>query len=573
MKQLFALTAILCSQATLAQITFTNQTSWLDSDSIASSHPVGITDMNGDGLDDIVILKGGNQIIIEYQKSTNNGFNEYLNTAPEIGNNAWGMCLGDVDNNGFSDLLYGGAYDDLHLYTFTAQTSYNQSDLGESLFLQGVNFADIDNDGNLDIFACHDDGPSLILIGDGNGNFTESSAEIDTDLPNGSDNSGNYGSCFVDIDNDGDIDLYVAKCRQGVTDPADYRRINILFENNGNGTYTENAAAWGINSGEQSWSADFGDIDNDGDMDLLMGQHTGEYLELYINNGNGTFSDITNSAGLTGVFPFHVIQTKMEDFDNDGFIDILVSGSSAYDIGMNNGDGTFDFSGTTNIGCPMNSFSIGDLNTDGFIDIYAIPGGYGSWNSSGRDSLYINDGNSNNYLSINLEGVQSNMSAVGTRVEAYGPWGVQIRDVRSGESYGIHNSLNVHFGIGSETQVDSLVLKWPSGIIDIYNDIQGGQLAYYVEGQGGSASIWEEDKNIIEVYPNLIEKSSIINVEGDLPNNTYVRLTDMSGKLVSHQEIKANSFNFNTESLSKGVYLYSIRSNSKVFARGKISYK
>ena len=573
MKQLFALTAILCSQATLAQITFTNQTSWLDSDSIASSHPVGIADMNGDGLDDIVILKGGNEIIIEYQKSTNNGFNEYLNTAPEIGNNAWGMCLGDVDNNGFSDLLYGGAYDDLHLYAFTAQTSYNQSDLGESLFLQGVNFADIDNDGNLDVFACHDDGPSLILLGDGNGNFSLSSTEIDTDLPNGSDNSGNYGSCFVDIDNDGDIDLYVAKCRQGVTDTTDYRRINILFENNGNGTYTENAAAWGINSSEQSWSADFGDIDNDGDMDLLMGQHTGEYLELYVNNGNGTFSDITNSAGLSGIFPYHVIQTKMEDFDNDGFIDILVSGSSAYDIGMNNGDGTFDFSGTTNIGCPMNSFAIGDLNTDGFIDIYAVPGGYGSWNSSGSDSLYINDGNSNNYLSISLEGVQSNMSAIGTRVEAYGPWGVQIRDVRSGESYGIHNSLNVHFGIGSEAQVDSLVLKWPSGITDIYNDIQGGQLAYYVEGQGGAISVWEEEKNTVEVYPNLIENSTIINVEGDLPNNTYVRLTDMSGKLVSNQKIKANSFNFNTESLSKGVYLYSIRSNSKVFARGKISYK
>ena len=200
-------------------------------------------------------------------------------------------------------MLYGGYFNGLSLIkrsidseTFT-YTNFGEEDF--MIFLQGVNFSDINNDGNLDIFACHDVGPSRIYLGDGNGDFERDTTLINTELNGGGENdSGNYGSLFSDVNNDGHMDLYVAKCRQGVSDPQDPRRINLLFINQGDTLYVEQAADYGIDSGQQSWSADFGDIDNDGDMDLLLGQHTGQYVQLFLNDGSGSFADATSASGL-----------------------------------------------------------------------------------------------------------------------------------------------------------------------------------------------------------------------------------------------------------------------------------
>jgi hypothetical protein len=93
------------------------------------------------------------------------------------------------------------------------------------------------------VFACHDDAAGRIWGNDGSGALQESNNWIDLATVPASDNSGNYGSVWSDIDNDGDLDLYIAKCRQGVNDPSDPRRINALYINDGAGNYTEAAAA------------------------------------------------------------------------------------------------------------------------------------------------------------------------------------------------------------------------------------------------------------------------------------------------------------------------------------------
>ena len=534
-----------------AQFAFTNASNLLPGSAHASEHPIAIMDVNGDHKDDLVILEGGDEPYVYFQNNPGAVFTQYVYPNTIAAGNAWGMCGGDVDEDGFNDFIFGGSYDGLHiLRTDGTSSTYIDTSLSTSIFLQGINFADIDHDGHLDIFACHDDGPSRVLLGDGMGGFTPNSTHLDTDLPNGSDNSGNYGSVFTDIDNDGDIDLYVAKCRQGVSDPNDYRRINVLFENDGNGFYTETADNWGIASGEQSWSADFADVDNDGDMDLFIGQHSSG-SELFLNDGMGSFTDVTTSSGMSNLSVSYVIQSVFEDFDNDGWIDLLVSGAGSFEFMRNNGDGTFTSVGQADIDLDVNSFSLGDLNADGFTDIYATPHGYGSWGSFENDTVYTNDGNNNNYLTISTEGTVSNPNGIGARIEIHGPWGVQVREVRSGMSYGIQTSLNAHFGIGTETTIPLVKVIWPSGIVDGYTDVTPNQHLHIVEGT--TVGITGPALGKVLIYPTIAQDQIVVQAP-EWDQNEVAQIYDMSGKKIREVQLTHLNTPVDVSGLNSGRY-------------------
>lgn len=564
-KSLLLVAAVSISGAVSAQLSFSNGNAALLNDpGYISSHPIAVMDMDGDKKDDLVILDDGEILYVHYQTTPGALFTSYAYPSTISSSSAWGMCGGDIDGNGFSDILYGGAYDDIHLVTNNGMASnYTATDLGHSIFVQGINFGDIDNDGNLDIFACHDDGPGLVLIGDGLGGFTQSSANIDTNLPNGSDNSGNYGSVFTDFDNDGDVDLYVAKCRQGVSDPNDFRRINILFVNDGNGNYTEAAAVAGIASGEQSWSADFADVDNDGDMDLYLGQHSSD-SQLFTNNGDGTFTETSAASGIAGGSVNYVIQSIFEDFDNDGWIDLLVTGGNDYTFFMNNGDGTFDYSVQPQIH-DINSFALGDLNSDGFTDFYSTPEGYGSWGGSGADTLYLNDGNSNNYLTVTLEGTVSNLEGIGARVEIYGPWGVQVREIRSGASYGIQNSLNAHFGLGMESTVDSVCVRWPSGIKDLIPNVPGNQFFHVIEGDNSVGLDEYMAEMEMVLFPNPTVSDLIIRTNSEVIGAVY-NIYSVDGALVASGNITSTHESINVSNLSTGEYQVVLSNKSAILS-------
>lgn len=474
----FLMLALGMVTTTQAQLSFSNANNRLSSPAFFSGVAIGVTDVNGDGLDDIVRLAQGRQLNIELQSSQSSLFtNTVYGTGG--GQSQWSLCVADVDNNGHCDVLTGGAYDGVKLYKSNEDGSaYNLSILpGATLFIQGSNLADINNDGWLDFFACHDDGESRIWANDGAGGFVPADDWIDMATVPVSDNSGNYGSIWTDFDNDGDLDLYIAKCRQGVNDPTDPRRINALYVNNGQGQFTESAAASNLKIGAQSWTADFGDIDNDGDLDCFITNHDVPSM-LLINDGQGVFTDITATSGI--VVQGLPIQGVMRDFDNDGFLDILVAGTQQY-LFHNNGDQTF--SPVTGLfdANQMESFAIGDLNHDGYLDIY---GGYAqvyTTPSNISDVLWLNNGGSNHFFSVKLQGTTSNRDGVGARVEIYGAWGKQIREVRAGESYGIMNSMMQHFGLGEHTQVDSLIIRWPSGHVDKFEELVADQFISVTE--------------------------------------------------------------------------------------------
>lgn len=483
-RNLSILVFIFSSQFIFSQIAFTDASDKLANKFVNSGAALGVADMNGDGLDDIIRLHSTTQLVIDEQTASGN-FTPNI-TGIVSPQSVWSMCIGDVDRNGGNDIFLATA-NNFHRIAWADDnaTSFTEQELnGPAILPQASNFADINNDGNLDLFVCNDNGINLPYLGDGKDLFFDPNL-INTATNPISDNSGNYGSIWIDYDNDQDQDLYISKCRLGVTDQMDPRRINQLFENDGNGNYTEVALAKGLVPFAQSWATDFGDIDNDGDLDVFMLNHD-KPSQLYENDGKGNFIDITAGAGFSPAIDNHGlgIQVKMADFDNDTFLDILLTSSQGgFRLFKNNGNKTFTpiFSAFQTLD-PMQSFALGDLNNDGFLDVI---GGFGQFFNTPTDTfdkLFLNNTTGNNWIRVNLKGTNSNINGIGAKIELHGPWGVMLREIRSGESYGISNSLSANFGLASASSIDQMVIKWPSGFIQTITNPTINQVHLIEEG-------------------------------------------------------------------------------------------
>ncbi|MCW5907383.1 MAG: VCBS repeat-containing protein [Chitinophagales bacterium] len=490
---LFALLGIFAANILIAQapFSFTNANNKLSNSNFHSGNAISVADMNGDGLDDIARLDQARDLYYELQR-TGQTFQSITAGSTSTSSNCWSMVVGDADNNGIRDVLVGYNGSIKFIKPDSALTSFPMVTLPNSnYFLQNMNFADIDNNGWADIFGCNDVGASKMYGNDGNGNFPATANFFSPATYPASDNSGNYGSIWTDFDNDGDVDLYVAHCRQGITSSTDPRRINQLFINQGNGVYVlDSFNVHGTNIGAQTWTASFEDIDNDTDFDLLITNHN-VASQLFLNDGAGNFTDITTASGL--VVNITSYQSKMADFDNDGYVDILIAGSASGGAAnsprffRNNHDNTFTLVSGVFDNNSMKSFAVGDLNHDGKLDLYSsYASGYND-PSTIDDVLWLNTtNNTNHFITFDLRGTVSTRDALGARIFIYGSFGVQTREVRAGESYGTTNSFMCHFGLGAATEIDSAVVKWPSGLVTHLGSRPADQFITVVEGECSS---------------------------------------------------------------------------------------
>lgn len=417
-----------------AQVTFNAVNTGLQSIPSASYADCAV-DMNGDGLDDIVrVLSSG--LYIDYQQ-TNGSFVGSFFPMSITNLPSWSICAADIDDNGYTDLCLGAGNAVSFVYANDLGNGYLEDAHPEYIFSQRSTFADIDNDGNLDAFVCHDVDQSHPY------HNVDGILELDIALLPTLDAGGNYAAIWVDYDNDWDSDLYITKCRGGA--PAgDPQRINLLYRNNGDGTFTSVGPEANMDDGDQSWATVFEDFDNDGDFDAFTVNHqwANRFME---NNGNGTFTDIISSTGINAG-DLGAWNCDAHDFDNNGFVDIF--SEMPNEMYWNNGNGTF-----TGANLAFTSGGVGDFNNDGFLDV--IRG----------NTRFMNATNSNNWVKFHLDGIISAKDAIGARVEIYGSWGIQIREVRAGESFDPGSSLTVHFGLGQATSIDQAIIKWPSGMI------------------------------------------------------------------------------------------------------------
>ncbi|MXY99474.1 tetratricopeptide repeat protein, partial [Candidatus Poribacteria bacterium] len=481
----------------LVESQFTNVAADLKMDKVDGGRGSAWGDYDNDGDLDIVAV-GTYQPHALYR---NNGDGTFTNVAAEAGiadpRGGWGSLFADYDNDGYPDLYitrggWSGAAENTLYHnngdgTFTDVT--HAADVADPQSSFCAAWADYDNDGYIDLYIANgvigDGAANVLYRNNGDGTFTNTAESA------GVANTGNsLGTAWGDYDKDGYIDLHV----------VNYGQSNVLYRNNGDGTFTDVTASTGMNlSITDPFVTFFLDVDNDADLDIfisnsgafqafiagqIMGTatHDSDRQVLYRNNGDGTFTDVTRESGL--YHAFGAMGANFDDIDSDGYLDIYLA-TGAPQMGRlerdalfrNNGDGTFTDAtfdlGLGNIG-KGHGVTFGDADMDGDVDIYVSVGGAfigDQW----HNLFYQNTGVGNNYLNLKLVGVKSNRDGIGAKVTLRVGDTVIYREVSGGCGFGSTNSLPLEIGLGSHTKVDTLEIVWPSGQVDTHRNLSVNQ--------------------------------------------------------------------------------------------------
>jgi hypothetical protein len=501
-------------------------------------------DYDRDGYPDLFLVNGTR--IEEFPKGEaptnrlyrNNHDGTFTDVTVKAGlsHSGWGqgVCVGDYDNDGWDDLFvtyYGKnlLYHNNGDGTFT-EIGQRAGVAGDpSLWNTGCAFLDYDHDGKLDLFIADyvDQGPDFRLLpqpgsgqfcqykgvpmacgprglktgrnflyhNNGDGTFTDVSKKAGILLP-----GEHYalGVVTVDYDNDGWVDLYVA------CDSAP----SILYHNNHDGTFTDMALLAGVAlSGDGERQAGMGvaagDYDEDGFFDLGKTNFSDDTPNLYHNSGDGSFTDVTFPAGLGHHSDYLGWGIGFVDYDNDGWPDIFMAnghldpkidpyhvnttydepkllyrnvpapqgGRIFSDVSKSSGPGIMSLSSSRGV-------AFADFDDDGNIEI-AIN------NMNGGASLLRNqERNSNHWIMIQTTGTKSNRDGIGARVEVKTESQRQTDEVRSGSSYISQNDLRLHFGLGQNSQVQEITVRWPSGLVDRIRHVAADRLVVVEEGKG-----------------------------------------------------------------------------------------
>ena len=468
---------------------FTINNSTIVTQETGSHEGLSWTDFNGDGFADLYVSRAFGQDNSLYFNNGDNTFSLSGGVVSNDGGSSRAGIWGDYDNDGLLDLFVADnaiedGSDNNRLYHATVLGEYEKitsgivvEDIGNS---HGSAWGDYDNDGDIDLFLANAGiSANSLFRNDGAGNFTKiTSGDIVNDIAE------SFGCNWVDYDNDGDIDLFVAN--SAAADPG-----NSLYRNNlipgGDTTFTKIAAGDLTADTDGSFGGSWADYDNDGDFDLYITNILGN--RLYRNDGDGNFTSQLNSAvvGSDTVLSFG---SSWADYDNDGDLDLFVSNSftSESDYLFRNElipTGSPDFTQIVNSvatapGISTVSNAWGDYNRDGFLDLFVTRNG-------GTNFLFENIGNNNSWIDINLVGVYSNYAGIGAVVEAKATingnpvW--QTSRVSSQTGFQGQNDLNVAFGLGDAIVVDSLVIEWPSGTLQILTDLPVNTFLPIVEQQ------------------------------------------------------------------------------------------
>ncbi len=382
---------------------------------------------------------------------------------------------------------------------------------------QAAAWGDFDNDGHVDLYVANEsliergrefNFPSQLFHNNGNGTFTDvaTAAGVTNDR---------YakGVAAGDYDNDGDLDIYVSNFHY-FQDKPNYGR-NRLYRNNGDGTFTDLAESLGVTEPLRSFAAWFFDYDNDGWLDLwvsayqaLLKDVVSDYLKLphqdcrlrlYHNEAGKGFADVTRAMGLKG--SYQAMGASFGDLDNDGYLDVyLGTGGQFYDwlvpnVMLRNDAGRRFQDVTTSGGFGHlqkgHGIAFADLDNDGDQDVYACLGGFYPGDQF-RNSLFLNPGHGNHFLMLRLLGTKTNRAAVGARIKVLLETPARTREIHRAQ--GMVSSFGSHpwrheIGLGDATRISRLEIEWPTtGSHQVLENVPMDRLLEITEG----TSTWRE---------------------------------------------------------------------------------
>jgi len=498
---------------------------------------VAIFDYDNDGWPDIFLVNGtrlegfpsGEAPSNRLYRNNHDGTFTDVTVKAGLTATGWGqgVCVGDYDNDGWED-FYVTYYGKNRLYhndhgVFTEVADKAGVAGSGKAWGSGCAFVDYDRDGKLDlIVANYVDfdlssapkpgqlatcvwkgvpvmcGPrglpgmkNILYHNKGDGTFEDVTAKAHIDRTDG-----HYALSIstLDFDEDGWPDIYVA-CDS---------TPSILYRNNHDGTFTDVAvtagAAFNEDGREQAgMGSTIGDYNGDGRPDIFKTNFSDDTSTLYRNNGDGTFDDVTSAAGLGLYTKYLGWGTMFLDFDNDGWPDLLLVNGHVYpEVDKNNlgsnyeeprilyhnlGTGTFaDISSSAGPGITMTASSrglaVGDLWNDGRISAVIT-------NLNALPSLLVNQvRNSNHWVAIRTVGTKSNRDGIGARISVKAGTRTLVDEVRSGSSYNSNSDMRVHFGLGSSTKLDSVQIRWPSGLTERFENLTVDSIHTLREGSG-----------------------------------------------------------------------------------------
>lgn len=448
----------------------------------SDSRSVNFLDVNNDGWEDLFISNGlkGGQPDLFYINDGTGQLQEVTDQEIVLASEpSDGASFADYNNDGYIDgvvVNWYGREDLLYLNDGKGQLRYNTgTGIAPGSFAETAVFGDFDGDGWLDLYITNSGGDlhNFLYRNLQNGKF-----ERITDHLLVQDAKPSRGAVWVDVNNDNIPDLFVAN---------EENAANDLFIGKGKGTFEKMESGSLTAPGKSSMTASWGDIDNDGDLDLFVGNagyYAAQQNQLFLNEGT-TFKEITQGPLVETADCAY--GSAFADYDNDGDLDLLVTHGYCREglpnaLYENLGDGKFhEVSELLTANEAVCSYGVawGDLDNNGFLDLVVANCQNSPNDAQPPNSVLLNTGNANHWLKIRLEGESTNRSAIGARVKikaiiaGKAVW--QLRELGTQSGYAGQNSLVVHFGLGDAVQAGQVVIRWPDGQEQIMENIAADQ--------------------------------------------------------------------------------------------------
>ena len=532
------------------------------------SEGVCVFDYNNDGMDDILFTtrngssnhlyrNEGNMIFMDVSFESNIGVTMEARTA----------VAGDFDNDGDLDVFIGATVGESMLFENTAEGTFQDitdiSGINISDQVRGSSWVDHDKDGFLDLYVGLLYEPNKLFKNNGDGTFVDVAQNIGAAGPLTAGIIMGLG--FIDYDRDGDQDLFITQ---------DNNNGNILLRYEDYGAYTDVSAISQIDLDVMGMGVAFGDIDRDGLFDFYT---TNLYENsLLLNSISGVFLDISTSSGTEDIPGSMGWGTFFFDANNDGWVDIYNNNETAFggvinSLMINQGDLTFNMLNYES-GAVINNNGYGsafsDFDRDGDLDMILV----GHPSSSGSINLLRNDSDPQNWIMFKLSQLEQNIYGVGSTIELYHGNTRQLNFIGAGNGYCSQNTLDVHFGLGQETIIDSVIVFWPDGISESFSGLVFNEINYLNRGSGiailstTSESFLPEEIRLNDPYPNPFNNNTTLEIQVAKDTKSKLHIYDLKGQEVATFNVQLqksimNHYKINFSDFPSGIYFVNIQSS------------